>query len=126
MWRPAYLKAGRDQVPGAEAKRGFDRFPIMRHVVETVDKVRSAEHKALRKTGNDRRSRSKSRWLTNPETMPKKARARLEEPQSAELKTGWAWALKEVLRAMEVHRGHGLARCRRGCGARPVCERPVR
>jgi transposase len=41
MW-PAYINACRDKVPGADSKMVFDRFHIMRHVVDAVDKVRKA------------------------------------------------------------------------------------
>jgi transposase len=78
----------------------FDRFHIMRHVVDAVDQVRKQEHKALMKAGDDTLSASKYLWLTNPENMTGQARARFEELKSAELKTGRAWALKEALRQL--------------------------
>jgi transposase len=99
MW-PAYINACRDKVPGADGKMVFDRFHIMRHVVEAVDTVRKREHKALLKTGDDTLARSKYLWLTNPENMTDKARSRFAELKSAELKTGRAWALKEALREL--------------------------
>jgi len=99
MW-PAYINACRDHVPGADDKMVFDRFHIMRHVVEAVDKVRKAEHKALMKAGDDILSKTKYLWLTNPENMTDKARERFAELKSAELKTGRAWALKEALREL--------------------------
>lgn len=99
MW-PAYINACRDKVPGAGEKMVFDRFHIMRHVVDAVDKVRKQEHKALMKAGDDTLARSKYLWLTNPENMTDKARARFDELRAAELKTGRAWALKEALREL--------------------------
>jgi transposase len=99
MW-PAYINACRDKVPGADDKMVFDRFHIMRHVVEAVDKVRKQEHKALMKAGDDTLSRSKYLWLTNPENMTTKARERFAELKTVELKTGRAWALKEALREL--------------------------
>ena len=44
MW-PAYIKACRANVPGANEKMVFDRFHLMRHVLDAVDKVRKREHK---------------------------------------------------------------------------------
>jgi transposase len=99
MW-PAYINACRDKVPGADSKMVFDRFHLMRHVVEAVDKVRKQEHKALMKAGDDTLSRSKYLWLTNSENMTDKARERFAELKRAELKTGRAWALKEALREL--------------------------
>jgi transposase len=99
MW-PAYIHACRASVPDADTKMVFDRFHIMRHVVDAVDQVRKQEHKALMKAGDDTLSGSKYLWLTNPENMTGQARARFEELKSAELKTGRAWALKEALRQL--------------------------
>lgn len=99
MW-PAYINACRDKVPGADGKMVFDRFHIMRHVVEAVDKVRKQEHKALTKAGDHTLTRSKYLWLTHPENLTDKARERFAQLKTAELKTGRAWALKEALRQL--------------------------
>ena len=99
MW-PAYISACRDKVPGAEGKMVFDRFHIMRHVVDAVDKVRKQEHKALTEVGDDTLTKSKYLWLTNPENMTDQARERFAELKNVELKTGRAWALKEALRQL--------------------------
>lgn len=99
MW-PAYLNACRDKVPGADEKMVFDRFHIMRHVVEAVDKVRKQEHKALMKAGDTTLAKSKYLWLTNAENMTDQARQRFDELKGIELKTGRAWALKEALREL--------------------------
>ena len=58
MW-PAYINACRDKVPGADSKMVFDRFHIMRHVVDAVDKVRKQEHKALVQAGDTTLAKSK-------------------------------------------------------------------
>lgn len=58
MW-PAYIGACRRHVPDADGKMVFDRFHIMRHVLDAVDKVRKQEHKTLLKAGDERLSRSK-------------------------------------------------------------------
>ena len=75
MW-PAYINACRHKVPGADGKMVFDCFHIMRHVVDAVDKVRKQEHKSLMKAGDDTLTKSKYLWLTNPENMTDKAKAR--------------------------------------------------
>lgn len=99
MW-PAYINACRDKVPGAQRKMVFDRFHLMRHVVDAVDKVRKHEHNSLIKAGDQTLTRSKYLWLTNPANMTEAARARFEELKGAELKTARAWALKQALRAL--------------------------
>ncbi|MBK8335790.1 MAG: ISL3 family transposase [Sterolibacteriaceae bacterium] len=99
MW-PAYINACRNTVPGAQSKMVFDRFHIMRHVIDAVDKVRKQEHKALMAAGDSTLANSKYLWLTNPANMTDKARARFDELKVAQLKTGRAWALKEALRQL--------------------------
>ena len=99
MW-PAYIAACRDKVPGANGKMVFDRFHIMRHVLDAVDKVRKQEHKTLKNSGNDSLAKSKYLWLTNPANMTGEARERFDELKALELRTGRAWALKEALREL--------------------------
>jgi transposase len=99
MW-PAYIKSCRDNVPDAGSKMVFDRFHIMRHVVDAVDKVRKQEHKVLMQAGDATLAKSKYLWLTNPSNMTDKAKERFDELKGAELKTGRAWALKEALREL--------------------------
>jgi transposase len=99
MW-PAYINACRDKVPGADSKMVFDRFHIMRHVLDAVDKVRKREHKGLLQAGDSTLTKSKYLWLTNPANMTEKTKARFDELRGAELKTGRAWALKEALREL--------------------------
>jgi transposase len=99
MW-PAYINACRDKVPGADDKMVFDRFHLMRLVVDAVDQVRRQEHKVMLAAGDDTLKRSKYLWLTNPVNMTDKARARFAQIKTLELKTGRAWALKEALREL--------------------------
>lgn len=99
MW-PAYIGACRRHVPEADSKLVFDRFHIMRHVLDAVDTVRKQEHKALLKAGDERLSRSKYLWLTNPQNMTEPARVQFAQLQAAELKTARAWAIKESLRTL--------------------------
>jgi transposase len=109
MW-PAYINACRDKVPGADGKMVFDRFHIMRHVVDAVDKIRKREHKNLMQVGDATLTKSKYLWLTNPANMTDKARARFDELKGAELKTGRAWAIKEALRELWSYTSAAWAR----------------
>ena len=99
MW-PAYINACRNRVPDADEKMVFDRFHIMRHVIDGVDKVRKQEHKRLIQTGDRSLVGSKYLWLTNPKNMTDQAKARFAELKTAELQTGRAWAIKESLRQL--------------------------
>lgn len=99
MWQP-YINACGQSVPGADTKMVFDRFHIMSHVVDAVDRIRKIEHKALLRCGDNTLSKSKYLWLTNPSNMTDQARQRFSEIKHAELKTARAWALKESLREL--------------------------
>lgn len=56
----------------------FDRFHIMRHVVDAVDTVRKREHKALLDAGDSSLSKSKYLWLYSAENVPEKSRERFD------------------------------------------------
>ncbi len=99
MWQP-YISACREKVPAADTKMVFDRFHIMSHVVEAVDRVRKLEHKALIRRGDNTLSKSKYLWLTNPSNLTDQARQRFDEIKHAEPETSRAWALKEALREL--------------------------
>jgi transposase len=44
MWDP-YIAATKAHVPEAERKIVFDRFHVMKQVLEAVDEVRKGEHR---------------------------------------------------------------------------------
>jgi transposase len=50
MWDP-YIAATKAYVPDADKKIVFDRFHVMRHVLDAVDKVRKNEHRQLNEIG---------------------------------------------------------------------------
>ena len=52
MWDP-YIAATKSYIPEAEKKIVFDRFHVMKHVLNAVDDVRKQEHRELSKTGNE-------------------------------------------------------------------------
>lgn len=108
MW-PPYINACRDFVPGAEDKIVFDRFHIMGHVTNALDKVRRREHKELLKQGDSTLSKSKYLWLRSRENVPERSREHFEQLRAAELKTARAWALKEALRGLWEYSSQGWA-----------------
>jgi transposase len=109
MW-PAYIDACLDSVPQAQDKMVFDRFHIMRHVLEAVDTVRKREHKALSEQGDSTLAKSKYLWLYNEENLPERSREHFEAIKSSELKTARAWALKEALRQLWNYQSLGWAK----------------
>lgn len=99
MW-DAYIGSVRDNVPGAEDKIVFDRFHIMKHMLEAVNDVRKREHRELRREGDETLTGSKNLWLYSAENLPGKHRRRFAELKALDLATGRAWAIKENLRRL--------------------------
>jgi transposase len=62
MWDP-YIAATKAWIPKAEKKIVFDRFHVMRHVLEAVDKVRKSEHRQLSEHGQEVLKGTKYLWL---------------------------------------------------------------
>jgi len=62
MWDP-YIAATKAWIPKAEKKIVFDRFYVMRHVLEAVDKVRKSEHRQLSEHGQEVLKGTKYLWL---------------------------------------------------------------
>jgi len=109
MW-PAYINACCAHVPQAEHKMVFDRFHIMQHVGQGVDRVRKQEHKELLQQGDTTLKRSKYLWLYSAENMPAAAQERFAQIKNGNLKTARAWAMKESLRQMWNYVSAGWAR----------------
>jgi transposase len=108
MW-PAYINACQASVPGADHKMVFDRFHIMRHVLEALDKVRKREHKTLMSQGDSTLAKSKYLWLYSEENLPQRSKEHFQAIKSMELKTARAWALKESLRQLWNYQTAGWA-----------------
>ena len=76
MWVP-YVESGRTYVPDGASKIVFDRFHIMGHVGDAVDRGRKAEHRALRAAGDETLTGTTYLWL---------------------YRAARAWVIKETLR----------------------------
>lgn len=109
MW-PAFINACQASVPQADEKMVFDRFHIMRHVLEAVDKVRKREHKTLMSQGDSTLAKSKYLWLYSEENLPQRSKEHFQLIKSMELKTARAWALKESLRQLWHYQSAGWAK----------------
>ena len=95
MWQP-YIDVIKDQAPRAVLV--FDKFHIVRHLMEAVDQVRrdevrekGAQHKALM-------YKTRFIWLKNPWNLTEGQASRLGELERLNLKINRAYLLKELFR----------------------------
>jgi transposase len=103
MWDP-YIAATKAHVPKADKKIVFDRFHVMRHVVEAVDKVRKNEHKQLSEFGEEVLKGTKYLWLWSQENIPQWRREEFDALRTKDLRVCRAWAIKENLRNLWDYR----------------------
>lgn len=109
MWDP-YIQATRDSVPDAEDKIVFDKFHIVSHLCDAVDRVRRIERKALLGEGDERLKGTKFDWLKNPENFTLEAWQRFKDLRESTLKTARAWAIKETAMELWEYKYIGAAR----------------
>jgi transposase len=122
MWAP-YIESTRSHIPDADEKIVFDKFHIMGHLGDAVDKVRRRENRELRLNDDDRLTRTKYLWLTHPERLEGDARALIDRLSRSTLRTARAFRYKEHASQLwgYVRRGmaermwkrwlHGALRC---------------
>ena len=94
MW-PAFINWRLAAVPDARSKIAFEKFHVAKYVGDAVDKLRRAEHKALRAQGRDDLARSKYAWLRNPNNMSREQGCHFKALRESALKTARAWPIKE-------------------------------
>jgi transposase len=104
--RVLYLADDRKQ----DTKIVFDKFHVVKHLHEAVDRVRRGEHRALKRGGDERLTGSKYLWLRRPEALTADQRVAFRALQREDLKVGRAWALKERFRTFWAYRYPGAAR----------------
>jgi transposase len=95
MWAP-YIEGIKKRFPNALLV--FDKFHIVRHLMEAVDKVRKEEARKLKDRGIELLKGTKYIWLKNPWNLTDKQRVRLSELEKVNLKTHRAYLLKEAFR----------------------------
>jgi transposase len=103
MWDP-FIAATKKYVPDAEKKIVFDRFHVMRHVVDAVDHVRKSEHRQLAETGESPLKGTKYLWLWSQENVPEWRQEEFATLRAQDLKVCRAWAIKENLRHLWNYR----------------------
>jgi len=99
MW-PAFIETAHESIPFAADKIVFDRFHVAQHMGEAVDQVRRAEAKELRADGDERLKGTRYLWLYAKENVPAERAADFEALRTMNLRTGRAWAIKELLREL--------------------------
>lgn len=100
MWDP-YRRTVRDYVPDGDLKIVFDKFHVMRHVIEAMDQVRRREQRALRARGDRRLTGTKFLWLKTKvgrADFTAASRRHFRRLRASTLKSARAWALKEAFR----------------------------
>jgi transposase len=108
MW-PAYITSTREHVPDADRKVVFDKFHVLTHLSDAVDRVRRRENRELRAAGDDRLAGTKHLWLWSPERMGRSQRLRFAPLRDSRLKVARAWAIKEAAMMLWGYRQRGWA-----------------
>jgi len=78
----------------------FDKFHIIRHLMDSIDKVRKMEAKALAEIGCDVLKGTKYIWLKNPWKLTPKQKVTLSHLLKTNLKITRAYLLKELFRKL--------------------------
>ena len=107
MWDP-YIKAVESMLPDTDIVH--DKFHIVKHLGEAVDKVRKTEHKDLSMSGDESLKGTKYLWLTNPKNWTDKQQELFRELKGERLKVGRAWALKDMFSELWEYTYEGSAK----------------
>ena len=84
----------------AKAVIVFDKFHIVRHLMEAIDKVRRMEVKVLAEADREDLKGTRYLWLKNPWNLTDGQQVRLEELLKSKLKIVRAYLLKELFRKL--------------------------
>ena len=118
MWQP-YIDVIKDRAP--QAVLVFDKFHIVRHLMEAVDQVRRDE---IREKGSEHKAlmyKTRFIWLKNPWNLTEGQAFRLGELERLNLKINRAYLLKELFRHFWDYRRAGgqKSTSRSGSGGHP-------
>ena len=95
MWQP-YVDVVREHAP--QAVLVFDKFHVVRHLMEAVDQVRRDEIHEKGKAGKELLKDSRYIWLKNPWNLTDRQKSRLSDMEKLNLKINRAYLLKESFR----------------------------
>jgi len=102
MWNP-YISVVKERVP--QAVLVFDKFHLIRHLLNAVDKVRKEEVKTYEQKGEDNLlKKTKYIWLKNPWNLTPKQKQRLGYVQNINKRITRAYLLKESFRDLWDYR----------------------
>ncbi len=99
LWEP-YRLSVREHIPEADKKIVADRFHLMKHLTDAVDKVRKKEHRELGRQGDSPLTKTKYLWLYAQENVPPERREEFKLLRSMQLRVSRAWSIKEHLRGL--------------------------
>ena len=107
MWQP-YIDVVKARAP--QAVLVFDKFHIVRHLMEAVDQVRREEIREKGEAHKELVARTRYLWLKNPWNLTDKQTLRLAELERLNLKVNRAYLLKEAFREFWTCRHPVLAK----------------
>jgi transposase len=108
VWEP-FISSTVAHVPDGKSKIVFDRFHVMKHMLEAVDDIRKWEHGLLKAEGDETLKGTKYLWLFSEENLPEPSREQFAALRALHLKTGRACAIKESLRDLWAYQRKGWA-----------------
>lgn len=95
MWAP-YVEVVRERL--LHAVLVFDKFHIVRHLLDAVDQVRRQEAQKLKLENPELLNKTRYIWLKNPWNLTENQRLRLSDLEKLNLKINRAYLLKEGFR----------------------------
>lgn len=106
MWAP-YVTVIKERCPGAILV--FDKFYLVRHLLEAVDRVRRVEARALMAKEPDLLKGTRYLWLKKPWNLTPHQKQRLSHLLGLNLKIHRAYIPKESIRELWSYRRRGSA-----------------
>jgi transposase len=95
MWAP-YMDVVKERLPNALLV--FDKFHIVKHLMDAVDHVRKEEVRNLKDENPELLKKTRYIWLKNPWNLTDKQHLKLSELEKLNLKVNRAYLLKEAFR----------------------------
>lgn len=95
MWEPFFQTTLRE-IPLAADKVVFDKFHVVKHLNEAVDKVRRREQRELRGQGDQRLTHTKYWWLKTGRLDDAALHRQFCALRDSDLKVARAWSIKET------------------------------
>lgn len=102
-----YAKAINEKLINADIVH--DKFHVVAHLSDAVDKVRKSEHAKLLKNGDKRLSKTKYLWLKNMEHLSSEALRQFEDLRKQSLNVSKAWHIKNMFEGFWDRRNKSFA-----------------